>query len=134
MSSIPHLRTEQKTSRATVQIGNVTYAVEIADTNTSRSRGLSGRKNMEIDHGMLFLFPEKNHHSFWMKDMQFSLDFVWIEDDTIRDLAQDVPIPLTATYLPIYKPHDAINKILEINAGEIKKYGFKIGDKVTISL
>lgn len=117
----------------TITLNNHIYQVEIADTDEKRAQGLSNRSILEADRGLLFLFPAKDRYAFWMKDMHFPLDILWIDDDTIIDISENVPIPLTATYLPRYQPKAPVNRVLEINAGEAKKYGILPGQKVIMS-
>lgn len=119
---------------STIQIGGTIYKIEVADTDDEKIQGLSGRDKLAADQGMLFTYATKDRYSFWMKGMRFPLDFVWIDGDTIADLTEDVPRPLIETYTPIVQPKVAVDKILEINAGEIKKQGFKIGDRVYLTI
>ncbi len=119
---------------STIQIGNTIYKLDIADDDNEKIKGLSGRDSLPFDQGMLFTYPTKDRYSFWMKGMRFSLDFVWIDGDTIVDLTEEVQRPLTDTYTPIYQPKVPVDKILELNVGEIKKNGFTVGQKVTITI
>lgn len=115
-----------------VTIGNKKIWAEIADTNETRQRGLSGRKNMPEDAGMLFVFEEADYYSFWMPYTYFPLDFVWIKGDNIVDLTENVPNhPGTDTDgLPRYTSSQPADKILELNAGQVKSLGIKIGDRI----
>ncbi len=54
---------------------------EIADTPEKRERGLMYREGLKKDEGMLFVFPEENYYSFWMKNMKFPIDIIWIDGD-----------------------------------------------------
>jgi len=118
-----------------VQIKDTTYQVEIADNDEKRVQGLSGRNELAKDRGMLFIFPDSDYHTFWMRGMKIPLDFIWIKDAQIVDVTENVAAPLTDTYAPpTIKPKQPVNTVLEINAGEVKAHGFQIGDQVTISL
>lgn len=61
-----------------VTIGSKQIQVRIADTETKQVQGLSGFKVLPPDQGMLFLFTKADSYSFWMKDMRFPLDVVWL--------------------------------------------------------
>src|SRR4030042_2564613 len=65
----------------TAQINGQKIFVEIADTPEKRSQGLSGRDNLSQNQGMLFIFNQPAIPSFWMKDMNFPLDFIWINNN-----------------------------------------------------
>lgn len=116
-----------------ISINNTSLFVEIADTDEKRTQGLSGRDNMPENGGMLFVFDTKNTYSFWMKDMKFSLDFIWINDTTIADISENIPPPGSDqkdSQLSLISPVSSVNKVLEVNAGFIHKKGIKVGDTV----
>lgn len=115
-------------------INNNEINIEVADTDESRRQGLSGRKSMPQDAGMLFIFDKVDYYSFWMPDTYFPLDFIWINGDTIVDITENVPnSPGSDTQgLPRYKPAQPADKILELNAGAVKSLGIKIGDQIKI--
>ena len=52
--------------------------MDVADTPEKRFQGLSGRPVLEEGTGLLFIFQEERKHTFWMKDIRFPLDMVWI--------------------------------------------------------
>lgn len=111
----------------TVMINGTTFVVDLAITSNEWTKGLSGRTNLLPNHGMLFIRDHKEQYSFWMKDMNFPLDFIWLDGNVIVDVTKNVP-PLSNGQIPIIKPVKPVDKILEINAGEIDKAGIKIGD------
>ena len=54
--------------------------VEVADTLKKRSLGLGKRASLKKGWGMLFVFEKRKPHRFWMKDMQFPLDIIWLDN------------------------------------------------------
>jgi uncharacterized membrane protein (UPF0127 family) len=110
-----------------VSIGKHTFIVDIAITASEKEKGLGGRKNLEEGHGMLFPFDHKERYSFWMKDMRFPIDIVWIRDNNVIDITKNAPVA-TGPYLPVYSPSSPANKVLELPAGTADKLGIKIGD------
>lgn len=86
----------QQTSQQTQQ---KTHQVEVVNTVQTRKQGLSGRSSLGAD-GMLFVFAQPAQHQFWMKDMKFPLDFVWINQGQVVDLAQNIPAPTSASLAP----------------------------------
>lgn len=115
---------------AKVQIRNTVFQVELAIKPEELVKGLGSRANMPKDHGMLFVFDHRDRFSFWMKDMEFPLDMIWIDDTKIVDISKNVPVQ-TGYPLPTFSPHVPVNRVLEINAGLSDKYGFQVGDTVT---
>ncbi len=114
-----------------VQIGNATYSVEVKDTPIERNQGLSGREKLGENEGMLFLFDQPQELSFWMKDMQFPLDFIWINDQVVIGLDEHIPHPaINNNEIARLSSPEATDTVLEVNAGHIELYGLKIGDLV----
>ena len=114
---------------AQVRIHDHVFTIEIAATPREKQRGLGGRESLPRSHGMLFPYDHADYHQFWMKDTLIPLDFVWIKDRTVVDLTENVPVA-TSSVLPIYKPKEPVDNMLELNAGEIKEFGIEIGDSV----
>ena len=52
--------------------------IEVADTDASRQQGLSDRDGLCAECGMLFVFPQNGYYGFWMKDMNFNIDIVFL--------------------------------------------------------
>ncbi len=125
---------QQKLPRAT--INHHAFNLEIAIDPQDRHKGLSSRDSLPADHGMLFIFGKPSDVAFWMKDMRFPIDIIFIHGDTITSIAENVPPPTSRDQesLPVYKPETASDKVLEINAGLSQKYNIKKGDRVQIRL
>lgn len=118
---------------ATAVINNHRIRIEIADTQDKRVSGLSGRNNMALDSGMLFRFDKPGNYSFWMKDMKFSLDFVFIASGKIVDLMENIPYPQSKESPVItVSSKSEFDSVLEINSGVIKEYNIKVGDQVSL--
>jgi uncharacterized protein len=113
-----------------IKIRDQVFQVDVAVTPEEHIKGLSGRKNMPSDRGMLFVYDTRQQYSFWMKDMNFPLDILWIDDKTIVDISKNIPVQ-TGYPLPTYTPLKPVSRVLELNAGIADKYGFQIGDTVT---
>lgn len=117
---------------ATLMMGNVIFRVEIADTQELRARGLSGRDSLDDDAGMFFIFSQPGIYSFWMKDMKFNLDFVWISGDQIVGFTEHATAPIDQHLSHVHDPSQPVDRVLEIGDGAIAAYGLKIGDRVIL--
>lgn len=120
---------------ASLKIGETTVKVEVADTLAKRTQGLSGRETLATDSGMLFVFPDRTIHRFWMKGMKFPLDFIFIDKGAVVDLLKSVPPPGSNTKeqnLPTYVPNAPINMMVEVNTGFIESNQIKVGDQVSL--
>lgn len=116
-----------------VIINSQTIYVDVAVTNPQKELGLGYRVSMPTDHGMLFVYDHREAYGFWMKGMNFPLDFIWIDGNTIKDITEDVPVYKNGTYSTI-NPKTPVDKILEVNAGTIKRLHIKPGDKVIFKM
>ncbi len=115
-------------AHGTVTIGeDVTVRVSVAANSRSRERGLSGRESLAADEGMLFLFERKDTFGFWMKDMRFPIDIVWIDGTSVADITTDVPVPVPGERLPLFSPRVPVDKVLEVPAGFAKAHGLRVG-------
>jgi uncharacterized membrane protein (UPF0127 family) len=120
--------------KPTLTVGTKTINVELANTPRTRTQGLSGRKNLPPNTGMLFEFPVKSVQTFWMKDMNFALDFIWIADDTVVQVNEAVPPPSKTSGRPVtLTSHEPVTKVLEVESGFVKKFAIKNGDKVVLN-
>ena len=117
-----------------VKIGDALFPVDLALTPEQRSQGLSGREVMAAETGMLFIFENEGTFSFWMKEMHFPLDIVWIGADcAVVDVTLGAPPPeegQALADLPRFSPSSPALYVLEINAGEYAEQGIDPGDLV----
>ena len=119
--------------QTTVAVRNSTFIVDIAITAKEKEIGLGYRESLPSDHGMLFVYDHKEIYSYWMRNMKFPIDIVWIDDRTIVDITKNVPVSgKPVSELPIYHPIVPADKVLEINAGLSDRYGIFVGDKIII--
>lgn len=117
-------------SKAVINIGGRPVYVDIADTPALREQGLSGRKILKDNEGMLFVFDTPTKPGFWMKEMNFPIDIIWInEESLVADVSENL---LPSSYPQIFSPRTEIKYVLEVPAGFVKKNNVKIGDKMII--
>lgn len=118
-----------------MKVGEKTLNVEIADTKDKLERGLSGWEKLGENEGMLFVIPKDSQPGFWMKEMKFSIDIIWIKDNQMVELSENLPIPDGQTppdNLPKYYPKQPIDYVLEVNAGWTRKNGIKPGTVIEL--
>jgi uncharacterized protein len=125
---------QSQSRQAVVYVGDdISVRVEVAETMDRRERGLSGHAPLADDEGMYFIFDSPDRYAFWMKEMLFPLDLIWINADTIVDITTDVPAPVPGqTELPLYRPVAPADKVLEVNAGFAKRHGLRLGMPVKL--
>ena len=115
-----------------VTIGAFTWPVELALTGEQQAQGLSGRAELAAGAGMLFVWNQESRRSFWMPDMNFPLDMVWLNGDcAVTHITHNAPPQApgqSQADLPRYTV-DQVQYVLEINAGEAALHGIKVGDQ-----
>lgn len=111
-----------------ITIKDVEVKVEIADTPQKYLKGLSGRKSLAEDRGMLFIHTRRDVSSFWMKDMQFPIDIIFIDGDKVVEIAKNMQPP-EGENIPEYKSKKPATMVLEVNAGFAEKHSIKVGDE-----
>jgi uncharacterized membrane protein (UPF0127 family) len=121
----------KNTTKSTVFLGGKLFSVEIAKTEATRERGLSGHKPLLDNEAMLFVFPKPDFYSFWMKDMTFPIDIIWIDQNmTITHIENSLS---PTTYPTTFESPQQSLYVLEVSAGEAEKLGIKVGDRVNFS-
>ena len=68
-----------------------------------------------------------------MRDMKFSIDIIWIRDNAVVDVSENLPLPVFGNLLIEYSPSSNINKVLEVPAEFVKANNIKIGDNLEIA-
>lgn len=115
-----------------VKVGAVTVPVRLADTPELKSRGLSGLESLPADSGMLFRYDTPGPRAFWMKDMRFPIDIIWIGADLrVTDITRNA---VPESYPETFSPSGPVLHVLEVNAGFADRYGIRPGDRVVIHL
>jgi uncharacterized membrane protein (UPF0127 family) len=120
---------EPPAPRARVTIGLHVIDAEVADTPVRRQRGLSGRPALADGQGMLFPYAEPGLQAFWMPDMHFDIDILWIRAGRIvhveANVSKDDP-------QRVYRPREPADLVLELPSGTAERRGFRVGDTVQV--
>lgn len=115
-----------------VYLGNVPLWAEVAGTEEKRREGLSGREPLKEGQGMLFIFDEPDFHGIWMKDMNFPIDIVWIDEEfNIVDIKSNAK---PESYPEIFRPARKSLYVVETMAGLLHSNDIKIGEKVILKI
>ncbi len=114
-------------------VGNQNIFVQVVSSSTDMEKGLSGRNSLKDTQGMLFDFTklENKQPAFWMKDMKFSLDILWIQNNAVVGITKNIPAPKNSKdVLPSYYAPGDIDYVIEVNAGWSDAHNIKTGDSV----
>ncbi|MBI5358266.1 DUF192 domain-containing protein [Candidatus Amesbacteria bacterium] len=117
---------EKPKSLSKLKVGKKVIEIEIAQNDFEREQGLSGRDGLPTNTGMYFIFEKADRHAFWMKDMKFDLDFIWIQNGRVVYLSEHVSNPAT-----IYPPMP-VDRVLEVPSDFVQQNHIAIGDKIEV--
>ncbi|MBA3732948.1 DUF192 domain-containing protein [Patescibacteria group bacterium] len=117
-----------KKENLNVVLANKTFETEVADTVDLQEKGLSGHVPLLDNQGMLFVFKKADTYGFWMKDMTFPIDILWVsEGKKIVHIERS----LTPDSFPkVFYPTGPSLYVFEISAGQSDLLNLKIGDSV----
>jgi uncharacterized protein len=115
-----------------VTVNDKTFKVLVAKTDQEKQIGLSNKKNLPQNEGMLFLFANPGFYSFWMKEMEFPIDIIYIKGDKVTTIIKNAQPPSDNENLTTFQPKKESDKVLEVNAGDADKYKITEGSTIKI--
>ena len=129
-SAPPNPLAELDGETRTMIVAGERFVVELASTPTSRQRGLMGRTRLDADHGMLFLYAKEAPRAFWMKNVHFALDILYLDANwRIVDLVASAP-PCLTTPCGEYPAARPARYVLELPAGSSHRLGLAPGHQL----
>ncbi|NCN52538.1 DUF192 domain-containing protein [Candidatus Parcubacteria bacterium] len=114
----------------TLQVGDASLSVEVVTSASDLQKGLGGRTSIGDADGMLFVFPKENYYGFWMEDMQFAIDIIWITGEGSVVYIADNVTP--ESYPHVYKPASPALYVLEVPAGDAARFNIATATDITI--
>ncbi|MBI4993056.1 MAG: DUF192 domain-containing protein [Candidatus Magasanikbacteria bacterium] len=119
---------------AEIELRGQKITVWVAKTPKRLFKGLGDRESLAENQGMLLVFGKMGKHGIVMRDMEFPIDIIWLNNGEVVDLAPNVPIEpdVAEEKLTRYYPRKESNTVLELSAGWAEKNGVKIGERIKI--
>jgi uncharacterized membrane protein (UPF0127 family) len=111
-----------------LKIAGKVLKVDLALTQKDQEQGLSGRKELNEEEGMLFVFNHTGQYPFWMKDMNFAIDIIWLGEDLRVVYIKKNALP--ESYPETFLPDQNAKYVLEVLSQFSEKNNLKVGDKV----
>lgn len=122
----------QVQTQSTVTLNGYELGIEIVRTSEDQARGLSGRGSLRENTGMFFVYEEPLIPSFWMKDMNFPIDIIWVGNDKrIVDISENIA---PETFPQLFRPRAPVQYVLEVNAGWAKTHTVSVGNEIVLNL
>ncbi|MDW8275128.1 MAG: DUF192 domain-containing protein [Candidatus Nitrosocaldus sp.] len=120
-----------------ITVDGVPLEVEVADTDQKRALGLMHRERLDEGKGMLFIFPMEGRYSFWMMNMRFNIDILWIDSSgRVVYIVEDAEPCRGTSEKDIeectYDPDVTARYVLEVNSGFVREHGIGIGSRMVI--
>ena len=118
-----------------VTLNDQSLIADISATDEQRITGLTGKDTLAENEAMLFVFENEAEHIFWMKDMKFPIDIIWIDSDkSVVDLEHNLPPCNAGILCTTYMPDGNSLYVLETVGGFAQKYGIVKGTPVEFEL
>ena len=121
------------TRGAWVELAGHRYAIEIADDDAERARGLMYRDAMDASRGMLFIHDAEEPQAYWMKNTKIALDILYFDNGRkLVSQQRDVPPCSLGDRCPSYPSNAPARYVLELNAGEAARLKLQDGAQLIL--
>lgn len=118
----------------TVTINRYNVSSFVADTDEKRTRGLSGVENMSEQQGMLFVFNYPSKQGFWMNEMKFPLDIIWLDvNGTVIHIEKKLQPCTSVLFCSVYAPSKDAKYVFETIGGFTDLHSVNEGTKIKIN-
>lgn len=107
------------------RLGEGNFDLYVAADDQKREKGLSNIAALKDHQGMIFIYIQADRYGFWMRQMNFPLDFIFLNDDRVVDIIANIS---PSTYPTVFTPKFDSNKIIEVKAGTVQRNKIKVGD------
>ncbi|MFP4132633.1 MAG: DUF192 domain-containing protein [Halothece sp.] len=116
---------------AQVEISGEIIELEVARTPEEQAMGLMYREKLAANRGMLFPLEPPREPQFWMKNVEITLDMIFLHEGEVRAIAPDVP-PCNETPCPTYGPDTIIDQVIELRSGRAEELELEVGDSLSV--
>ena len=116
-----------------LSVGRATLAAEVVQKPAELKKGLAGRKKLESQQAMLFVFPQDKRWTIWMKGMDIPLDILWL-DANKKVIHIETDVQPDGEPHKEYQPDKPARYVVEAAAGVVKRYGIRVGQSATFEL
>jgi len=130
LTSCENKKNDNNVETKTMSLKGEYLNIEIVKDSVSRTKGLSNRESLCETCGMLFVFEDPGKYIFWMNQMNFPIDIIYIKDYKITEVFQNVEILTNGATTTVYPQKDA-DMVLELNSGWSKAHNLEPGDALT---
>jgi uncharacterized protein len=127
--------TDNKYLKAKVTVKGFELDADIPVTSELMAKGLAVKNQLKENEAMLFIFEESAKHSFWMKDMKFPIDIIWLDSDgKVVHIERNLQPCVSVFICPSYTPNTDSLYVLETAAGFTQRHNISVGTNIDIEL
>ena len=119
--------------KVNISVNNCTLLADLSITYEQIILGLSNKSSIKENEGMLFVLSPSSRRGFWMKDMKFPIDVIWLNENKEIVYIKKNLMPCV-TNCPVYYPDRESKYVLEVVAGFVDKQNLKVGDTIFFEL
>ena len=121
--------------KAKVTVRGLELNADLAVTQEQMSKGLAVKDELKENESMLFVFGEPSRHSFWMKDMKFPIDIIWLDSDgKVVHIEKDLQPCLSVLVCTNYSPNTDSQYVLETVSGFTQRHNVSVGTHIDFKL
>ena len=114
-----------------VTMNGIELVADVAETNEQRTKGLAFKDALAENEAMVFVFDNAQEHSFWMKDMKFPIDIIWLDSNkTVVHVEHNLQPCSFDGFCQTYKPDKNALYVIETVAGFAKNNNVVEGTRV----
>jgi len=129
------LSTDSKYLKAKVTVKGFELDADIPITSELVAKGLAVKNQLKENEAMLFVFEESAKHSFWMKDMKFPIDIIWLNSNgKVVYIEQNLQPCVLALICTSYSPNTDSQYVLETVAGFTQRHNVSVGTEIDFEL
>ncbi|MDB5183551.1 MAG: hypothetical protein JWO07_232 [Candidatus Saccharibacteria bacterium] len=116
-----------------LRLNGYSYHFTVMRSDAERAKGLSGTKSLSSDQAMIFVFPQDGSLPMWMKDMNYPIDMVWLNDDkevvyTVKDAEPSSYNAVDPSKSTQFASPTSAHYVIELPSGTIDRTGIKSGE------
>ncbi len=119
--TVPDISADDDYKQVVVTVNGFELVADIASTGVQKSRGLAVKDNLNETEGMLFVYSSPGEYAFWMKNMKFPIDIIWLDSER-KVVHIEHSLEPCGESCPTYKPDDDALYVLETVAGFAEKH------------
>lgn len=117
----------------TLRLGDGVFNTQVAKTDATRTKGLSGTSDLHSDRGLIFVFDSDSKWPIWMKDMNYPIDIVWLDSD--KKVVYIVTNAPPDSYPDqTFTPSKDARYVIELKAGTVSQKAIKVNGQAVFDL